>query len=227
MMQEATAANKVGEGKDLAAMTQTCKESKGQGQSPRKMILIGLGISLLMFIVIAGTVYCAVNLSMETHTTSDGIMHVRGSSEPVRVATVESMGSVWEIPTLSTSNLARLESIIVHVDMTGMPEIAGLAEVSVKVASAYKAQGSTDKAFLTTPEGYVIEINGAEHSGTITMGSKGTFGIIGQPKDRRLYEKSVSNAQDIVHYYANEQEEKLNQNKPKKGPRYPRYVKKG
>jgi len=178
---------------ELAAAARMYRESKNNVRALGKVIVALSAVLLLTLFAIMGLVYLVVEMSKETSTGSDGTMTVKGSSEPVRVDTVESFTTVWDIPAVSTDELANMKSITVYVDMTRIPAVGGIAEATFKVAGAYKALDSTDEAFLTTAEGYTITIDGAARKGTIEMGTKGIFAIstdeIADDVTRRLREK--------------------------------------
>ena len=55
--------------------------------------------------------------------------------------------------------------------MTDDSEIAGWAEMTVKVASAYRPTESSTMVRVTTPEGYIVKLNSVGEVSTITMGS--------------------------------------------------------
>lgn len=147
-------------------------ESSTEPRYPRKMISAILGACLLNLIAMGVMVYVAIDAQKETHVEKDGVLHVRGSTEPVRVAKVEDLGSMWDIPSESMDKLAHLSSIAVYVDKSG-----DIMEATFKVSSVYRKAGSKDAVFLTTPEGYTIEINGATRIATVDMLTQGRFSI--------------------------------------------------
>lgn len=132
---------------------------------------------LLTSLALMGLVYMADKIAEETETGSDGVMTVKGRSEVVRVDTVESFSSVWDLPAVSTDKLAYLKYLTVNINMTHMPAVGGMAEATFKIAGAYKAWGSKDKVFLTTAEGHTVTIDSRTRNGTIEMGTKGIFTI--------------------------------------------------
>ena len=99
---------------------------------------------------------------------------------------MESHGWLMSIPSLSAERLAEIKTINVKVDMTTMPSMGAVMEATFQVSGAYKAIGATDKAFLITPSGYTVTINSADRTGTIAMGSMGTFPIVVSDEERRL-----------------------------------------
>merc|ERR1719408_838707 len=123
-------------------------------------------------------------------------MTVAGTSEPVRVALVESHGWLMSIPSLSAEELAEIKAINVKVDMTTMPSMGAVMEATFQVSGAYKVIGATDKAFLITPSGYTVTINSADRTGTIAMGSMGTFPLVVSEK-RRLFATGMNGDEDL------------------------------
>jgi len=162
---------------ELAAAARMYKESKEKVRMLGKIIAALSIVLLLTLLAIMGLVYVVVEMSKETSTGGDGVMTVKGSSEAVRVDTVESITTMWDLPATDMADLAYMKSLTVFVNMTHMPAVGGIAEATFKLASAYKAVGSNDKVLLTTNEGYTITIDGPAHHATIEMGTKGIFSI--------------------------------------------------
>jgi len=161
---------------ELAAAARMYQESKHKVRALGKVILAMSVVLVFTLFAIMGLTYVVVESSKETNTGSDGTMTVKGSSETVRVDVVESSATIWDIPAVDTDDLANMKSITVHIDMRHMPTVGGIAEATFKVAGAYKVVG-TDKAFVTTNDGYTITIDGFASKGTIDMGTKGIFAI--------------------------------------------------
>lgn len=161
---------------ELAAAARMYQESKHKVRALGKVILAMSVVLVFTLFAIMGLTYVVVESSKETNTGSDGTMTVKGSSETVRVDVVESSATIWDIPAVDTDDLANMKSITVHIDMRNMPTVGGIAEATFKVAGAYKVVG-TDKAFVTTNDGYTITIDGFASKGTIDMGTKGIFAI--------------------------------------------------
>lgn len=178
---------------ELMAAADAWQKLHAESVFMKKLLLAACMIILLMFAGMFAMGMVTAEMSKETSTGSDGTMTVKGSSDAVRVDTVESFTTVWDIPAMGTDKLAYMKSITVFVNMTDMPAVGGIAEATFKVSGAYKELGSDDKAYLTTPEGYTITINGAAREGTIQMGTKGIFDIstdeIADDATRRLREK--------------------------------------
>merc|ERR1711879_213275 len=158
-----------------------------KSRNQRQIIAAAFFITLFTLVVMGGTILFIENANKETHVGSDGVMTVAGTSTPVRVSLVESHASLMSIPSLSAEKLADIISMNVKVDMTTMPSMGAVMEATFQVSGAYKAIGATDKAFLMTPSGYTVTINSADRTGTIAMGSMGTFPLVVSDKERRLF----------------------------------------
>merc|ERR1712054_731151 len=161
-------------------------EFGGKSRNQRQIIAAAFFITLFTLVVMGGTILFIENANKETHVGSDGVMTMAGTSEPVRVSLRERHISLMSIPSLSAEELADLRAIEVEVDMTTMPSVGAVIEAAFQVSGAYKIIGATDKAFLITPSGYTVTINSADRTGTIAMGSMGTFPMVLSDEERRL-----------------------------------------
>ena len=102
-------------------------------------------------------------------------------SRLVSVGTVESfVGSVFDLPTVPTNQLAYLKQLTMYVDMSATTSTllpAALVEFSFKIAGAFKA--SDTEAYLITDNGYTVKLDATARTGTVTIGSE-TFPVTDQ-----------------------------------------------
>jgi hypothetical protein len=89
----------------------------------------------------------------------------------VQVASVESFGDLFDLPTQPMETLAHLKEISCFVDMTSVPEVNGWTQASFKVTSAYKKL-DTQVAFFETADMRTIKIDGATKVATVTKDGK-------------------------------------------------------
>lgn len=129
---------------------------------------LAFGLILLCGVMFA-VVFAGNEATKENHTTGGTLSTLTG--EAVMVDTVESFASLWDLTELSTETLAYLKSLTLAVDMSPDSTVGGWAEMTVKVAGAYRAQGSTTAVFITTGEGYIVQLDSANEAASITMGS--------------------------------------------------------
>ena len=147
------------------------EEEKAQSKNLSR-IVYGLIFALIalcgvMFLVVLG----GNEASKENHTEGDNMVNLDG--KPVKVDTIESFATLWDLTEVSTGSLAYLKSLTLNVDMSTSDDadIAGWAEMTIKVASAYRPADSDSVVRVTSSEGYVVKLNANTESATITMGA--------------------------------------------------------
>ena len=113
-------------------------------------------------------------------------------TEPVR-----SYATLFELPSVPTDTLAKMDSITAYVDMSSAP-IAGWVEATYKIAGAYKK--SADVCYLSTPEGHLFTLDAVSSTGTLTMASGTVFPVSDQtPEERRNLKQAEPEARLVTH----------------------------
>ena len=98
--------------------------------------------------------------------TSSGAMTTLGG-EAVQVDSVESTTTLWDIPGVETTSLAKMRDLVFYVDLTSKANVSAWAEATYKVAGVYKV--SNDVATLVMTSGEEVTIRRTAQSGTIRM----------------------------------------------------------
>ena len=117
--------------------------------------------------------------------------------DAVQTESARSYTALFELPSVSTDTLAKMDSITMYVDMSSAP-IAGWVEATYKITGAYKK--STDVCYLSTPEGHLFTLDAVSSSGTLTMASGTVFPVSDQtPEERRNLKQAGPEARPMTH----------------------------
>ena len=109
--------------------------------------------------------------SKESHAEGTNLVNL--NHEALRVDTVESFASLWDLTEVATTQLAYLKTISLKVDMTSdVAGVASVTEAAFKVSGAFRPV-DTKLVYISTNEGYVLKLDarvvGAEEA-TLTLG---------------------------------------------------------
>lgn len=101
---------------ELARGADLYASSKNQVQRLTKLAAVLLFIILLTIGAIVGLVFVVVEESKENHTRDDGVMTVKGNSNPVATGGAERLTSVFNTPAMGTTDLKNIKSLDFQFD---------------------------------------------------------------------------------------------------------------
>ncbi|CAE8674178.1 unnamed protein product [Polarella glacialis] len=159
-----------------------------------KHMLRALLLTIVLALIVLGTLFVMMFLSneaaKENHTSGGTMVDLEG--EAVKVATVESMSGLFDLPLIDTNTLAYMSALTFFIDMRSDAKINSELEATMKVGGAMRAPDDSNQVYVITTSGFRITIDGASTTGSIEMGNT-TFPISDKSfvLDRRLQETST------------------------------------
>jgi len=123
-------------------------------------------IILLLIGALFGVSLAAAEAVKESHVKGGTMTTLDGQA--VQVDTLESTTTLWDIPAMTTYDLAKMKDVVVFADLTNLAEVGSWVEMTMKISGVYKADAN--KAFLLTNSGETITIDRAAKSGTVKIG---------------------------------------------------------
>lgn len=151
---------------EVAQIVQDIVEQKGKVKLLGRFVLV---LVLLLFAALGaifGVSLLASEASKESHVEGAAMTTLTG--EALQTAPVESfVDTIFDLPSVSTNNLAYLKHVSFYADMTANAAVGGWVEATFKIEGAY--QPSANAVFITTTGGKTVAIDGDAQTGTITM----------------------------------------------------------
>ncbi|CAE8613749.1 unnamed protein product [Polarella glacialis] len=170
---------------EVKAIIQDLENHRKQAKHMFRALLL----TIVLALIVLGTLFVMMFLSneaaKESHTSGGTMVDLEG--EAVKVATVESMSGLFDLPLIDTNTLAYMSALTFFIDMRSDAKINSELEATMKVGGAMRAPDDSNQVFLITTSGFRITIDGASTTGTIEMGNT-TFPISDKSfvLDRRL-----------------------------------------
>ena len=129
------------------------------------VIIILTLIAMFGVSLAAGVALKDTKLDGEVGTYNKAMLSTDGS--PISVDVTETDLELFDLPIMSSQDLAYLSVVSAYVDMTAAAAVGGWVEYSAKLASAYKKD--TDQVFLTTVNGDALVVDRKLQTASITM----------------------------------------------------------
>jgi len=139
---------------------------------------LGIGLSIasaLIALLVAsnlGTSLVAVFLTKEARIDQGEGTMLTLDGEPVRTAPAPAeKATLWGLANMSMDELSQLETVTLAVDFTeaSFSEAGSWMLASYKISSVYKDK-DLSVAFLSTPDGHVIKLDGVKEKGYFFLG---------------------------------------------------------
>lgn len=165
-------------------------ESHAQQSVLKKFI--GL-LALIVFALIGallGVTLAANEMSKENHVDGGEMTALDGSS--VKVDTVLSYSTLWDMPKLEMAQLSKMESFSGVIKRTSLAAGASWpanADITVRLAGATLATTNDDEVLLSTSSGATIYVNSATKKATLTMADGSRFDVVVPASRRSLHEE--------------------------------------
>jgi len=140
------------------------------GEKRKSKNLTRLIFALLIVIVLALASIFTVSLAAgealkESHVKGAEMKSLTG--QPVRVDTVESTATLWDIPAVETDKLAKMKFVTFYADLSSMAGVNSWTEATFQIGGVYKA--SDDVAHLMANSGERVTIRRAAKTGDVVI----------------------------------------------------------
>jgi hypothetical protein len=184
--------------KELFTVIKGAAESDRAKRMFRNLFFAALFVIIVLIgAMLAMSIVAGESIKENRNPKCDG-----GDCDPsalVSVGSVESfVGSIFDLPTVPTNQLAYLKSITMYVDMSATTNAllpAALVEFSFKIAGAFKASDS--EAYLVTDNGYTIKLDATARTGSVTIGGE-AFPVSDHPPEASRRSLKTSPDAEVV-----------------------------
>ena len=165
--------------KRAAATVADAKRNEAEQRRAKRMVMWALLVAVVMIFVLLGGMigisFGANEATKESHVNADGLMTgLDGSS--VKTEEVRSYATLYDLPLIETSILARLDQLTVGLAADSAGEWPAAAQATFKVVSALKP--SDDEVYLFLASGAVAHIDAANTTARVTLADGATFSVV-------------------------------------------------
>ena len=141
-----------------------------------KGAVIGLVVLLgVAFAAIFGVSFAAGEAIKESHVNAEGVMTGLDGSA-VKTEEVRSYATLYDLPKIETTILARLDQLTVGLAADGAGEWPAAAQATFKVVSALKP--SDDEVYLLLASGAVAHIDAKNTTGRVELADGAAFSVV-------------------------------------------------
>lgn len=134
----------------------------------KKFVALLLVIIIVLLTAMFGVSMAAGAALKESHIKDDEMISTRGVA--VRIDSVETSYKLWDMPSLSSYELGKLDFLECYIDMSSNPQVGEWTEASFKPAGMYKPT-MDEMVIYTSAPGVSIVINRLQQTGTIQIGN--------------------------------------------------------